>query len=180
MDNSFEQDFLANVKTTTTSEQNQLLNTSHQEQDGALNKSKGAPFIYGILGTIIVVLIVMMVLMGLKLVQNSNELNAYREMYESIEDGIPEEYTEGSGMDVEEIKMILSCVDKGEKQYAFYNDNTYYVIDLMEAMELESGTYETDWMTSIIVKSEDNNDRTIQLTGDEIVDGDLTYKCKKK
>ena len=176
MDNNFEQEFLTNVKTTT--EQSQLPNTGKPVQNEASKKSKSS-FIYGILGTIIVVLIVMMVLMGLKLVQNSNELNSYKEMYESVDDGIPEEYAEESGADVEEIKMILSCVDKGEKQYAFYNDNTYYVIDLMTATEMENGDYKTDWTTNIVIKPQDDIERRIQLTEDKIIDGDLTFECKK-
>lgn len=177
MNNDFEHDFLISVKAS--NEQDQLPNVEPSTRDEDSRKMKSS-LVHGILISVIVMLVVMMIMMGVKLIQNNNELSYYKEMYENIEDGRPSEYEVDSDVDIEGINMMFSCVDKGEKQYAFYEDGTYYVIDLIEAMELESGTYETDWMTSIIVKSEDNNDRTIQLTGDEIMDGDLTYKCKKK
>ena len=173
MDNDFEQKFLTSVKVN--NEQNQLPSLEKPVKDEKPHKPK-ASFIYTILGIIIVGLVVTVVLMGMKLRQYSEEISYYNTMYDNV---ATDEYRFDGSEEHEEIKMVLSCVDKAEKQYGFYSDSTYVIADLMTSMEIESGVYNTDWSTTISIKPQENDARTIQIIDDKIVDGNLTLECKK-
>ena len=164
MDNDFERDFLVKTK------ESLVKDSQNQNAKRRLNV---------VMLIVIAILIVIIIALSVNLVLISRDLAFYTQMYDDEKVLEVDEELIRENSVIEDIRKIMNCTYGGEKSLGFYSDGTYDIVDLMDAEEIEDGTFVTDWTNTVTLRLLDGNERVAELIDGGLVDNGIRFECAK-